>query len=462
MPSYRSLDCDPDLMTARTQWLTQTSDGRDPLLLGLRLVATAEGWLSFPGGLVPAQLAWRLVELASAAAPGLQGAQTLVDEHRAVLEHSVGPVRVEGGPIFTLPGEVAAALEAPRIATSASGEREVSHLPRPLSWEEDEWDELLSGRSGPWAMALTNDSVVSICHTPRPMSPAVAECGVWTHPDHRGRRLAEATTAAWTRLVAHAGRTLFYSTDDCNLASQRVAAHLGLRLVGREWILDAGPFEEGDAWGNALLDHYRGVWVPTPELESDRGEVGQGMHPEWCFRDYDQWDWWDRQLLPLAERGPALDLGAGAGRAALWLQRRGVDVTAIDSSPGAVAVCRARGVRDARRDDLNDPPADQQWRSIFLLGGNLGLGRTWAGTRGLLSRLATLATPEALLVADTVDPEGPAEIGLRMRYKGVATPWWQQRNFSVNEVRSLIDGTGWTMERHLIDHPDHVVLLRRA
>ena len=45
------------------------------------------------------------------------------------------------------------------------------------------------------------------------------------------------------------------------------------------------------------------------------------MHPEWFFRGFERWEWWDRELLPRIERGPVLDLGAGAGRAGLYLAR---------------------------------------------------------------------------------------------------------------------------------------------
>ena len=452
-----------DLLCARTVWATQTFDGRDPRLLGLRLVAGRDRWLVFPGGRLPDGVERAVRDLVIVAPRDVTLSRpTVVDECAALLERTVGPLRIESGPIFAIPPDVCAPVVGARIVTSASLPGVALHDRRPRNWDVDEWHDLIAARLGPWAMALSDDAVVSICHTPRPITPHAAECGVWTHPVHRGRRLAEATTVAWTKIVAAPGRSLFYSTDDRNVPSQRLAAHLGLRLLGRQWTFDASALAVGDAWGRALLDHHRGVWVPVPELETDGGEVGDAMHPEWFFRDFDRWDWWDRELLPRAAQGPALDLGAGAGRAALWLQRQGIEVTAVDSSPGAVEVCRQRGVLDARHDDLNDPPSDRRWRAIFLLCGNLGLGGTWEATRALLTRLSAIAAPDAVLVADTVDPHGPPEIGLRIRYKGVATPWWPQLNVPVHQVAALVDGTGWTIDRHLLDLPDHAVLLRRA
>ena len=101
-----------------------------------------------------------------------------------------------------------------------------------------------------------------------------------------------------------------------------------------------------------------------------------------------------------------LDLGAGAGRAALYLQTRGIDVTAVDSSPGAAEVCRLRGVRDVRLADLHEIPEDREWAAVLLLCGNLGLGGSWDGNRRLLTELARRTAPGALLVGDTVEPGG--------------------------------------------------------
>ena len=215
-----------------------------------------------------------------------------------------------------------------------------------------------------------------------------------------------------------------------------------------------------DAWGTALLDQFHGREVPTPQLEVGTGEIGSAMHPEWFFRRFDAWDWWDRELLPLIESGPVLDLGAGAGRVALYLQDRGIEVTAVDASPGAVEVCRLRGVRNVLLADLNDPPRNRLWGAILLLCGNLGLGGSWEGNRRLLTRLAQQTAPDGLLIGDTVEPRGPAQIRLRIRYRDMVTPWWQQRNLSKSEIPTLVDGTGWKIERHLEDAVDHAVLLR--
>jgi SAM-dependent methyltransferase len=217
-----------------------------------------------------------------------------------------------------------------------------------------------------------------------------------------------------------------------------------------------------DAFGAALLDYLEGRDVPELVLETDDGGTRPAMHPEWFFRSFDRWEWWDRKLLPLVGHGPVLDLGAGAGRASLYLHERGLPVTAVDASPGAVEVCRRRGVADVRLGDANDPPADQPWAGVLLLCGNLGLGGSWEGNRRLLSRLAELAAPGAVLVGDSVTPDGPARVVLRIRYRNLVTPWWPQYNIPAERMAALVDGTGWRLEMHLDDGEDHAVLLRRA
>jgi SAM-dependent methyltransferase len=217
-----------------------------------------------------------------------------------------------------------------------------------------------------------------------------------------------------------------------------------------------------DAFGVALLDYLEGKDVPELFLEDRQGRTGPAMHPEWFFRNFEQWDWWERKILPLVTQGPVLDLGAGAGRAALYLQQRGLPVTAVDASPGAAEVCRRRGVADVRLGDVNDPPEDRRWAAVLLLCGNLGLGGSWDGSRRLLARLAELVMPGAVLAGDSVTPAGASQADLRIRYRDLVTPWWPQYNIPAFRMAALVEGTGWHIELHEEDGQDHAVLLRRT
>jgi GNAT superfamily N-acetyltransferase len=105
----------------------------------------------------------------------------------------------------------------------------------PGNWVPVEWNELLDGRLGPYAIAVIDRRAVSICHTPGPMTDRAAEVGVWTDPEFRGRGYAAATAAAWVPLVRAPDRHLFYSTDAGNRSSQRVAERLGARELGWTW-----------------------------------------------------------------------------------------------------------------------------------------------------------------------------------------------------------------------------------
>lgn len=92
-------------------------------------------------------------------------------------------------------------------------------------------------------------------------------------------------------------------------------------------------------------------------------------------------------------RGRVLDLGAGGGRAALELQKRGHDVVALDSSKGAIEVCRRQGLQTIHEtlDSTHLP-----WFDTYLfLGNNLGLLESTEHGLAVLRAIASAAQPDA-------------------------------------------------------------------
>lgn len=83
----------------------------------------------------------------------------------------------------------------------------------------------------PWCVAVEHDEIAAIAFAAR-LGEIGAEAGVYTFPNYRARGFAAAVTASWSSMPRLDGRALFYSTARSNRSSQRVAARLGLRMIG--------------------------------------------------------------------------------------------------------------------------------------------------------------------------------------------------------------------------------------
>ncbi|MBM7069691.1 class I SAM-dependent methyltransferase [Actibacterium sp. 188UL27-1] len=168
--------------------------------------------------------------------------------------------------------------------------------------------------------------------------------------------------------------------------------------------------------------------------------------------------------------GPVLDVGSGAGRTLLWLDRKGVEAVGVDLSPGAVNVAQDRGCRDVRLGDVMDPKGkilgDDMFQTVVVFGNNMGIGGTYEGAEALLHRLACAVMPsgQALVtgldIAQTNQPHHLAyhrrnldkgrprgEIKMRFEYQGATGEWVRWFHPEPDELARLARSAGWTVER---------------
>ena len=163
--------------------------------------------------------------------------------------------------------------------------------------------------------------------------------------------------------------------------------------------------------GRALRDYHRGATSAEINVHSDVWETEITRVEEFYRPDDQELPELEVRALSLCP-GRTLDLGAGAGRHALELQRRGRSVTALDVAPEAVEVMRDRGVKDARCGDLG-AVRDEHFDTILLLMHGVGLVGDLAGLAHFLEDAAKRLTGDGRIVCDSADLEvvmGPKQM----------------------------------------------------
>jgi SAM-dependent methyltransferase len=239
--------------------------------------------------------------------------------------------------------------------------------------------------------------------------------------------------------------------------------------------------DEEDAFGHLLLDYLSGR-VGDSLLDRDDGHTGPAMGPEWFFVEPEEWPDAERAVFDLV-RGRVLDIGAGAGRHSLEAQRRGLEVVAIDVSPGAVEVCRRRGVEDVR---LLPLAAAGEGLGVFdtvlMMCGNFGLFGDAEAAAASLRRLHAMTSASGRIVLDSVDPyvdcdaadiayqarnrargSMPGVVTIRIRYGKHATPWYDLLLVSPAELERLGEEAGWRLVQVIEgDPPDYYAVLEKA
>ena len=101
-----------------------------------------------------------------------------------------------------------------------------------------------------------------------------------------------------------------------------------------------------DLFGKAILDFQTNNAPENIITETNISEADE-MEVAYLFRNFNEMTKLEQKALQLA-KGKVLDVGCGAGSHSLYLQKKGVDVTAIDISRNAIEACKLRGINNAK------------------------------------------------------------------------------------------------------------------
>ncbi len=156
-----------------------------------------------------------------------------------------------------------------------------------------------------------------------------------------------------------------------------------------------------DPLGQAALDYLSGkrgleINVQSNIVEDDVIPV------DYLFRDY-------AQMPPLEQKalnhcvGKVLDVGGCVGSHALELQKKGVDVTLLDTSYGCCQVARQRGVKQVVNADFYAYEPSEQNDTLLLMMNGIGLAAAIEHLPVFFAQVKQLLKPGGQVILDSSD-----------------------------------------------------------
>jgi len=231
-----------------------------------------------------------------------------------------------------------------------------------------------------------------------------------------------------------------------------------------------------DAFGRAIRDsHFDDRAGPLYQRDGEtvREHPIEAYHFDPVDPAADDTAWLETWLT-----GPLVDLGAGAGRDALYLQEA-LEVVGLEPSAALVETMRDRGVRDARLGDmfsLREQFEADRFRSALVFGTQLCLAGSMQGLRRFLADLAHVTTPDATAVVHSYDPDADGVADL-LGFRADPTPglanrlnWFEYDDdadealyvglFGPDRLREAAEATGWDVAD--VIRPDDPIEYRAA
>ena len=156
-----------------------------------------------------------------------------------------------------------------------------------------------------------------------------------------------------------------------------------------------------DPMGTAMLDYLNGNHDENIIVRSDISE-DDFIPVSYLFRDFDQMPEIEQKALLLC-KGKVLDIGAGSGSHSLYLQKKGIDVTAVDISENACKCCKQRGVKNIVNEDILTCQPREKYDTLLLMMNGIGFTGTLPGLNIFLQKAKELLNPGGQILLDSSD-----------------------------------------------------------
>ncbi len=160
-----------------------------------------------------------------------------------------------------------------------------------------------------------------------------------------------------------------------------------------------------DLFGKALLDYHNGVltgsMADVEDIITSTNISDEDVLPlKYLFRSFKEMPKLEQKALQLS-KGKILDVGCGSGSHSLYLQSKGLDIKAIDISPGAIEVAKQRNIVQTEVKDILDET--ETYDTILLLMNGTGIFQELSQISKYLNHLKSLLNVNGQILIDSSD-----------------------------------------------------------
>ncbi|ASW74084.1 methyltransferase [Chryseobacterium piperi] len=231
-----------------------------------------------------------------------------------------------------------------------------------------------------------------------------------------------------------------------------------------------------DLMGKAIWDYYHHEGPEDLQTETSISELDE-LPVDYLFRDFEEMNELEQKALELAN-GKVLDIGAGAGSHALYLQNeRHLNVTALDISPKSIEVCKLRGVENTVCTNILDF-SEGTFDTILLLMNGTGIFERLTTIDTYLQKLYSLLNDNGQVLIDSTDilymfdrdedggvyiPAGGyyGELDYVVHYKGESEDPIKWLYLDFQTLKNAAENNGFSIEKVTQDEDAYLALLRR-
>lgn len=228
--------------------------------------------------------------------------------------------------------------------------------------------------------------------------------------------------------------------------------------------------------GRAIWDYFHNENPEDLQTETSISELDE-LPVEYLFRDFEEMNEIEQKALELSQ-GKILDIGAGAGSHALYLQNeRNLEVLALDVSPKSVEVCQLRGIKNAVCENMLDF-SGQTFDTILLLMNGTGIFESLLTIDKYLQKLHSLVNENGQILIDSTDilymfdhdddggvliPAGGyyGELDYVVHYKGESEEPIKWLYLDFNTLQNAAENNGFHIEKVMQDEDAYLAKLTK-